>query len=163
MAFPGKICKSQTEAATQIANVQLYVQYYYKYFDGQNFTNPLKDLTRYSGYGLSDKFGHSETILLKQVNVKLRDNLFMSTIGEQDLTYYDLHHELYAVNDFAYQSRFYSLNILLSTNVITNVREVKTYWQIISQLGGLLGILTAFNAIICSYFANKSLKQDLVD
>ncbi len=42
MIFPGKICKPRAEANAQIAAVQLYVQYFYQYFDGQNFTEPLK-------------------------------------------------------------------------------------------------------------------------
>ena len=71
--------------------------------------------------------------------------------------------QIYAINEFTYLNRFFSLNIILNTEIVTNIREVKNYWQVISQLGGLLGVLTAINTIICKYFSNKFLLEDLID
>ena len=64
---------------------------------------------------MSDKFSHSETVGLKQVNVILRDNLFFSNLGPESLTYYEVVRQIYAINEFAYLNRFFSLNIMLDT------------------------------------------------
>ncbi len=54
------------------------------------------------------------------------------------------------------------MNICLSDEIVFHSREYRTYWQVISQLGGLLGVLTAVGRALVTYFASKTYNASLI-
>ncbi len=51
---------------------------------------------------------------------------------------------------------------MLHDELIFHTREYLTYWQVISQLGGLLGVLTAVGRALVTYFASQTYNASLI-
>ncbi len=51
---------------------------------------------------------------------------------------------------------------MLHDELIFHTREYRTYWQVISQLGGLLGVLTAVGRALVTYFASQTYNASLI-
>ncbi len=80
----------------------------------------------------------------------------MSEYEQRRVTYYDFESDDYYVNDAAYSgNRFFSCNFFISDSITTTTRSYKTYWHVLSQLGGLLGLLTALGSVIFKPIAKK--------
>lgn len=89
--------------------------------------------------------------------------MFFSDLGTQTETYLELVDKDYYVNDVGYKNRFFSMNMYLHDEIVTHVREYRTYWQVLSQLGGFLGLFIAFGRVIVSYFSSQTLTHSLID
>jgi hypothetical protein len=55
------------------------------------------------------------------------------------------------------------MNLLLDDGIVTQTREVKNYWQVLSMLGGLLGVITAVCTVLAKFFSKSLLESELIE
>lgn len=126
------------------------------YFDTSDFAEPVKkELTEYFYYALNPDITLNNILTLSENTLELKDDYFQYGNPATDSFY----RVSQPVQNFykRLSARYLLTEVKLSSEVTQHGRTVSTWFDMLGQVGGVYGIVSAICGLIIGYYSEQML------